>query len=97
MGDGWQIVFQSKKKAFHVNSSWIYLRQSFLPRAVLLICNVLTSTKRFEKCLELTNVMAIKQHLLRLHKVSEIMSNFSLVSWLHLFLFKFDNQVLFWR
>jgi len=40
------------------------LRQSCIPHAALLLCNVLTSTKRFEECLELANVMASEQQSL---------------------------------
>ena len=38
------------------------LRQSCIPHAALLLCNVLTSTERYDQCLEMANVLASEQH-----------------------------------
>lgn len=40
------------------------LRQTCIPHAALLLCNVLTSTHRYSQCLELANVIASEQQSL---------------------------------
>nr|SVE84105.1 EOG090X01MR [Daphnia pulex] len=41
-----------------------FLRQTCIPHAALLLCNVLTSTHRYSQCLELANVIASEQQSL---------------------------------
>ena len=56
------------------------LRQTCIPHAALLLCNVLTNTGQYSRCLELANVMAAEHQALyqvcSAEQLSQLMKHF---------------------